>query len=200
MSANTCRIRRRGEDFRLAAIEATLAELVDPSVEKVTMDGIAHRAGTGKSALYRRWSNVNELIIEALDAAFEKADSQFGPSLGSLKDDLKFHFQQLAASLNTDFGTLVRQLISRSSMNPELLRELQSSYGLRREAGMLEYFSAAMHRGEIAQQAVDPLVLMVAPAMIFHQFVLTGNAPTPAEVDHIVDTLVMPLLKTSQLV
>lgn len=199
MTAETCRIRRRGEDFRHAALQATLAELTDPTVEKVTMDGIAHRAGTGKSALYRRWANVNELITDALDSAFDQVDTPFGPSLGSLKSDLTYHFQQLAASLNTEFGILVRQLVSRSSMNPELLQGLQSTYGIRREAGMLEYFTAAMHRGEIAQQGVDPVVLMVAPAMIFHQFILTGTAPTATEVEHLINTLIMPLLKPSVL-
>ena len=199
MSLPSCQIRRRGEDFRVAVIEATLSELIDPQVEKVTMDGIAARAGTGKSALYRRWANVNELIVEALSTAFDRADAPFEQSLGSLRADLLLHFRQLSESLNTEFGLLVRHLISKSYLNPELLNVLRSTYGIKREAGMIEFFSAAMHRGEIAQQAVDPVVLMVAPSMIFHQFVLTGVAPTASEVEHIVDTLVLPLIKPSVL-
>ena len=38
-----------------------------------SMDGIAHRAGTGKAALYRRWPNVRALALDVFIGTMEQA-------------------------------------------------------------------------------------------------------------------------------
>jgi AcrR family transcriptional regulator len=59
-----------------AVFAAALAEIAEFGVRGSSMDRIAHRAGTGKAALYRRWPNVRALaldvFISTLEAGFKK--------------------------------------------------------------------------------------------------------------------------------
>ena len=49
-------------------------------------------------------------------------------------------------------------------------------------------------RGEVPPQAVDPYVMQVPAALIVHQLIMTGSAPRPADVEHIIDSILVPLL------
>ena len=60
------RSRRRGEVLERALYEATLAELSQVGYGRLTMEGIAARAHTGKAALYRRWASKHDLVHAAL--------------------------------------------------------------------------------------------------------------------------------------
>ena len=52
----------------------------------------------------------------------------------------------------------------------------------------------AMARGEIPTQAVDPYIVQIPAALVVHQLVMTGKAPSATEVEHIIDVIMMPLL------
>src|SRR5689334_10445793 len=61
--------RRRGEALLRAIHDAALAELAEVGLGQLTMEGIARRAATAKTSLYRRWSNPHELLLDALHQA-----------------------------------------------------------------------------------------------------------------------------------
>src|ERR1700730_8016991 len=65
-AANVGRSRRRGEVLERALYEATLAEMAEVGYGRLTMEGIAARAHTGKAALYRRWASKHDLVHAAL--------------------------------------------------------------------------------------------------------------------------------------
>src|SRR6201999_1637372 len=60
------RSRRRGEVLERALYEAPLAELAQVGYGRLTTEGIAARAHTGKAALYRRWASKHDLVHAAL--------------------------------------------------------------------------------------------------------------------------------------
>ena len=60
------RSRRRGDKLEHALYAAALAELADVGYGRLTMEGIAARARTGKAALYRRWPTKHALVLDAL--------------------------------------------------------------------------------------------------------------------------------------
>ncbi len=63
------RSRRRGEVLERALCSATLAELIAVGYGRLTMEGIAARAQTGKAAPYRRWASKHDLVQAALQYA-----------------------------------------------------------------------------------------------------------------------------------
>src|SRR5690242_10940175 len=58
--------RRRGRALELAIFEATLEQLTSGGFARMTMEGVAGAAQTGKAALYRRWPSKLELVLDAL--------------------------------------------------------------------------------------------------------------------------------------
>ena len=67
---DTQSVRPRGRPRRAEATEAildaTLELLAERGFAATTMDGIAERAGVGKTTIYRRWSSKEDLILEAV--------------------------------------------------------------------------------------------------------------------------------------
>ncbi|MFI2285703.1 TetR/AcrR family transcriptional regulator [Nocardia beijingensis] len=50
-------------------MEAALAEYARVGWSGFTMDGVARAAGVGKSTLYLRWKNKEQLLLDSLDAS-----------------------------------------------------------------------------------------------------------------------------------
>lgn len=192
---SSCRLRRRGEVLRDAVFAAALAEIADVGLRRVSMESIASRAGTGKAALYRRWPNVRALVIEALGNTMDEIDAPLPDSTGSLRADLLLIFGRIASALDSPSGRVVLELVSEASRDPDMMAELQARYGSRRQLEAVRLIEQAMLRGEIPRQDLDPFVLMAAPALIFHQLILTGTPASEEQVAHIVDHIVLPLLR-----
>src|SRR5690606_8782117 len=71
--AMTGRSRRRGEELVAALHEAALAGLDAVGLGRLTMEGIARRAGTPKTTLYRRWSAPEDALLDAIAADYPLA-------------------------------------------------------------------------------------------------------------------------------
>ena len=175
-------------------IAATLAELGAVGIRRITMDGVAQRAATGKAALYRRWPNVEALVRDALISVLENIHTAPTPDTGTLQGDLTAIFTELADSLNSPLGAVIRELIGAAAHAPHVMQEMESTYGTRRHMELVALLERAMLRDELPRQAVDPYIVEIAPALIFHQFITTGAAPTHSQVAHIVERIVLPLV------
>lgn len=195
MGTDRCVIRRRGEVLREAVLTAGLAEIAEHGVRGASMDRIARRAGTGKSALYRRWPNVRALALDVFISTLEESLPDEDSDTGALRSDMLASLASLTAALQGDLGIVLRELISEAAHDPQLGAEFQDRMGLRKETEVVAMIQRAMARGEIPVQPIDPYVLQVPAAMVVHQLVLTGQAPTAREVEHIVDAIVLPLLR-----
>lgn len=192
-----CRIRRRGEAVRAAVLEATKAEITEAGLGRISVDRIAARAGTGKAAVYRRWPNVQALVLDVVVAEMHKLMPTGRPSTGRLRDDLVREYAGFAAALDGPTGTVLVEFISEGIRDPGLLSDLQATTGKARRDEILRLVQEAVDRGEIPAQDIDPYVVEVAPALVVSQLVTTGSAPSRADVGRIVDSVVLPLLRYS---
>jgi len=157
---------------------AAFAEISEVGLRGASMDRIAHRAGTGKAALYRRWPNVRALALDLFISTLDNALPAANPDTGSLRNDL-------VTSLS----------ISEAAHDPAVSVEFQSRFGIRKQVEAMAMLQQGVARGEIPMQSIDPWVLQVPAALIVHHVIMTGAAPTPADIEHIVDAIVLPLLK-----
>lgn len=77
---------------------------------------IAHRAGTGKSAIYRRWATKLDLVVATLADAFPAP----GPAAttGDLRDDLLEFHRRMAEALGGTLGAALRANIGQPRQHP----------------------------------------------------------------------------------
>lgn len=178
-----------------AVYAAALAEIAETGLRGASMDRIAHRAGTGKAALYRRWPNVRALALDVFISTMSEALPAINPNTGSLRGDLLVSLSAMSGQLDSDLGIVVRELISEAAHDPALSEEFQSRFGMAKYTEALSVLQQAMARGEIPTQAIDPYVVQIPAALVVHQLVMTGRAPSTIEVEHIIDVIMLPLLR-----
>jgi AcrR family transcriptional regulator len=91
--------RRRNEDVHRAVLTATVALLDEPTVglSRLTIEGIAQRAGVSKATIYRWWDGKTDLIVEAYLA--KAARDAPVPETGSVRQDLVELLGRLAFAL-----------------------------------------------------------------------------------------------------
>jgi len=162
-----------------------------------SMDGIARRAATGKSALYRRWPNVHALALDLFITTLDESLPSPEPNTGSLRGDLLASLTVLRTQLDGDLGVILRELISEAAHDTTLAQEFQLRFGLRKQTELVGLLQHAMSRGEIPPHSIDPYLLQVPAALITHSLILHGQCPSQAELEHIIDAIVLPLLLNS---
>ncbi|WP_406012008.1 TetR/AcrR family transcriptional regulator [Streptomyces sp. NBC_00984] len=187
MAESTTPGRRRGAELEQAIYVATLDELAANGYGRLTMEGIAARAGTGKAALYRRWPGKQPLVLDALRYAL--------PPLPE-PDPERSTRENLADALAAFSGVLAgRTLVPGIEFIVDLLREpdLRAMFADRVIAPRLERIEAILHEGmrsgELGPEIEHPLAARTGPALILQTFLLTGEPPSPREIDLIVDTV-----------
>ncbi|WP_129288216.1 TetR/AcrR family transcriptional regulator [Streptomyces sp. GZWMJZ-114] len=184
--------RRRGEAFTRALHEAVLEELALTSFEELAFDKIAARAGTGKSALYRRWSTPKELLLDALSDPVTGFGTPVDPDTGSLHGDLTELLGSFARVLDEPRGQALRPLMTKRPRHPELFDEVLRLIVLPHERVLLDILGRAVDRGEADPRRVTRRVASVGPRMIVAESMQKGTVDA-AEVEAIINEVLLPL-------
>ena len=184
------RSRRRVEVLERALYEATLAELSQVGYGRLTMEGVAARAHTGKAALYRRWASKHDLVHAALVFALPPVPE---PRSGrSARDALLTlfiaHRDVLAGKTAFPGLDTIHQLLHEPEMRI-IFADAVVGPRLKITESILE---AAVEAGDIDPATITPLTARIGPALINHHFLLTGEPPNRRELALVVDTVIPP--------
>src|ERR1700727_1819307 len=85
-SDSPVRRRRGGTAVEKAISDAVIAELAEVGFGRLSFEGVAERAGTGKSPLYRRWPDATSMVIDTLETLVVRPAGY--RRTGILRDDL----------------------------------------------------------------------------------------------------------------
>jgi AcrR family transcriptional regulator len=184
------RSRRRGEVLERALYEATLAELSAVGYGRLTMEGIAARAHTGKAALYRRWASKHDLVHAALVFALPPVPE---PRSGrSARDALltlfTAHRDVLAGKTAFPGLDTIQQLLHEPEMRI-IFADAVVGPRLKITESILQ---AGVEAGEVDPATLTPLTARIGPALINHHFLLTGEPPNRRELALVVDAVIPP--------
>lgn len=159
---------------RESVLRATGDLLIETGLAGVELTEIAHRAGVGKSTVYRRWGHVPALVADLLtdmaETSVPRADT------GTLRGDLEANAALILRTL-TDArqGRLFKALIAAATCDDATAAALAAFY----DARVGEWASAvvdAIGRGE-APPTTDPAaVIRQLSAPLYYQF-LTSTTP-----------------------
>jgi AcrR family transcriptional regulator len=187
---NGSRSRRRGEVLERALYEATLAELAEVGYGRLTMEGIAARAHTGKAALYRRWTNKHDLVHDALVFALPPVpEPRSGrPARETLLALFTAHRDILAGKTAFPGLDTIHQLLH----EPEMRAIFADAVVGPRLKIVDSILQAAVGAGDVDPATLTPLTARIGPALINHHFLLTGEPPNRRELALVVDTVIPP--------
>ena len=187
--------RRTGDELIQAVHAAALAEISENGLRGASMDRIAKRAGTGKAALYRRWSNVRALGLDVFLVTIAEAVPQAFPNTGSLREDLVDSMKSFTSSFRGPMALVLRELISESAHDSALIEEFNRRLGEPMESELVNVLQRAMARGEIPTKPIDPLIFELPDALISHRLLMRGEIIDDITCEHLVDNVILPLLE-----
>ncbi|WP_406288033.1 TetR/AcrR family transcriptional regulator [Embleya sp. NBC_00896] len=186
------RPRKRGVTLERAISEAVIAELGERGYGALTFEGVAARAGTGKSALYRRWPDKMSMTADALSATLPNAETV--PLVGELRADLITYLETISHAMSGTLGLGIRLLCGEISRHVEFADMWQKRVIDPWQELLTEVLTDAVARGEARPGAVAPECVSAGPSVLCHRFSLTSVPMSREEIESLVDNALIPMM------
>ncbi|MFG2289950.1 TetR/AcrR family transcriptional regulator [Streptomyces sp. NPDC048595] len=183
---------RRSERSRRAIFDAALTLVGEVGYEKLTIEGIASRAGVGKQTIYRWWPSKAAVLLDAFTAGVDEGYEKGLPDTGDLAADLKFVLRATADEFNDPaFQAPYRALAAAGAGDEELSR---SFVGRLLEPGTRVY-AERLRAAQEAGQVADDIDVRLATEMLLSPFSQRWLMRTGELTHEFVDTLVDQVLR-----
>jgi AcrR family transcriptional regulator len=174
---------------------AILRLLADVGYGALTMDAVASEAGVGKATIYRRWRTKQDLVVDTISDL--NRDVATPPDTGSLEGDLRAMLRSMVSVITGPTGAATLSLLSTVPHQPALAEAFRNGpLAVWREA-FDDIWDRAERRGEVRQGVGHSAVSETATALLVQRWLLTGGPVDDAFADEVLDTVVMPLIRTA---
>ena len=184
--------RRPGRPRSVIADEAILDAATDAFIELgwdgLTIEGVAARAGVGKTTIYRRYPSRLDLLL----AAAERLAQQKGPvpDTGTLRGDLLGLVRAYLDMLTgTRAGRAIPAMVAATARNPELAIAYRSFIAERRRESAAT-LDRAIGRGELPPDVDRHLVLDLLVAPLFYRAYVSRESLDDAYFESLVDSVI----------
>lgn len=160
---------RRNPRTEAAIFDATIDLLAEVGFAGLTIEGIAARAGVGKTTIYRHWCSKARLVDEAVRARVAHVST---PDTGTLVGDLTLAIEAVIALISTPpISALLPSLIDAAERDPEMAR-LHAEFTSERRQLMRALLQRGVARGEIPAPAdIELLCDMIAGPVLYRRLV-----------------------------
>ncbi|TFC00943.1 MULTISPECIES: TetR/AcrR family transcriptional regulator [unclassified Cryobacterium] len=158
-------------------LRATIELLAEVGYARLTVAEVARQAGVSKPAIYRRWSQKSQLVVEAMVTQMRPARSS---ATGNAAGDLLFLTEQLIDILTrTPLGRVLPGLVAEMAADPVLATSYRE---LIIEPNQLDWRSAVergIASGELAADTDTDFVLNSLAGPLYFSLLITGAPIEP---------------------
>ena len=179
---------RRSARSQAAILHAAYELCQQQGYARLTIEGIAARAGVGKQTIYRWWPSKGAVLLDVfVDQITARLDAA---PIGSPLDDLRRRVHVTAEVLaDTTIGPHIAGLIGDTQGDPLLARELHQRLVAPARAQHRELICAAQSQGELRADADPDLVADTLFAPLWFRLLVTRAELSPSFADDITDTV-----------
>jgi len=178
--------RRRGAELEETILAAAWEELAEVGYARLSMEGVAARARTGKQVLYRRWRNRAELVMAAVRHRTGSIVDRI-PDTGELRTDVLAVLGQMAQRrLDMGADTIHGVLSELPDLDPEM-------FGIGRGV-MSTVLENAAACGEITTSDLPPMVVTLPIDLLRYQLLLSRDPIEETTLTEITDDVFLPLV------
>ncbi len=155
--------RPRSADTHQAILKATKMLMLELGLHGISIEGVAARAGVGKTAIYRRWNSKEDLVAEVLRGIGNKVEI---PDTGNTIIDLISFTDNIVKSVSSIYGVTlppVVKILVGIIDNPQLMEVYRKHYIAPQRQGFVVILERGKKRGEIYEDididfAIDMIV------------------------------------------
>jgi AcrR family transcriptional regulator len=175
-----------------AAILRLLAEV---GYGALTMDAVASEAGVGKATIYRRWRTKQDLVVDTI-SDLNRAEAA-PPDTGSVEGDLREMMHQMVALIGGPTGAATLSLLSTMPHQPALAEAFRNGPLAVWRDSYDRIWERAEQRGEVRPGLSRSIVAESTSALLVQRWLLTGEPVDEAYADEVLETVVLPLLRSA---
>lgn len=171
--------RPRSARIDLALREAALSTFVDHGLSDFTFDEVARRAGVSRTALYRRWSNREALLLDALRAWRIAYDDRTRDMARPLQELIELLADRAATAMRDPFArALLRRLLTLGPEGKAVLEGHLVQTVAAQRAALTRAIVEAQRHGEVRGD-IDPANAQDAVMGGLICKLLSGEADSP---------------------
>ncbi|GGT60721.1 TetR/AcrR family transcriptional regulator [Streptomyces purpureus] len=152
------------EDVTDAIRAAVFEELAAVGFARMSIEGIARRAGVGKTAVYRRWKSKLSLVLDLVGAVATQGLP--APATGSLHSDVRALLEVAAHALRHPVASqVIPDLLVEAARHPEISDAIKAALLDSQQGVVAQVVQDAVARGDLPA-GTDPdraLDLIVGP-------------------------------------
>jgi AcrR family transcriptional regulator len=178
-----------------AILDATRELLVEGGVHRLTVEGVAARAGVAKTTIYRRYRSKDELALAVLIDMVEHVAAV--PDLGDTRAELVAFVDRAVEILrSTLMGRVMQGLVSDLATDPDLARAFRERVVALRVAELQRLIERGITRGHLRPDADYQLVNELLFGPVYYRLLLSG-APLDKNLAERVVAVVLPAFATA---
>ncbi|MFF8472933.1 TetR/AcrR family transcriptional regulator [Streptomyces sp. NPDC015414] len=166
------------EDVTEAIRAAVFEELAAVGYARMSIEGIARRAGVGKTAVYRRWRSKLHLVLDVVSAL-----AVLGlpvPDTGSLEGDLRLLYGITSRALRHPVASqIIPDLQAEAARSPEIAEALQKAVRDGQDSVASKIVAAAEQRGEVRSGVDTDLALDLISGPLYWRSVVIRSPRLP---------------------
>jgi AcrR family transcriptional regulator len=185
---------RRSEASRRAILDAAFELVGEVGYAKLTIEGIAGRAGVGKQTIYRWWPSKGAVLFDAFLALSENPEGDPAlPDTGDLDADLKLVLRATVGELaDPRYDLPMRALTAAMLHDPALAAEYEQRLDAPMRAIKRERLRRACEAGQLPADTDLDLAVDLLWSPLQSRW-LEGGPLTPVFADAVVDTVLSGL-------
>lgn len=182
--------RRRGSALEDALLGAAWVELRQVGYARLTMEGVAQRAGTSRPVLARRWPTRLQLVVAALRRHRPMLSGEL-PDTGNLRDDVLAVLRRISDRF-ADLGPeTFYGMAGDYFADPALVPDWQAQVLQTGNKVMAAVLKRAAEAGEV-RDGIPPRVATVPIDLLRHELLLSHG--DEQAITEIVDQVFLPLV------
>ncbi|MEV8596458.1 TetR/AcrR family transcriptional regulator [Streptomyces sp. NPDC052012] len=166
------------EDVTEAIRAAVFEELAAVGYARMSIEGIARRAGVGKTAVYRRWRSKLHLVLDLVSAL--AVQGLPAPDTGSLEGDLRLLYEVTSRALRHPLASqIIPDLQAEAARNPDIAEALQKALREGQDSVARGIITAAVTRGDLRPGLDHTLALDLISGPLYWRSVVIRTPKLP---------------------
>ncbi len=181
--------RPRDPKTQQSILQATRELLLEVGYPRLTIDGVAARAGAGKATIYRWWTTKGDLVLEA---AADHIAIGLVPDTGDTRRDLLIATQQLIKTFSDRLaGIVIFAVIANLDDDPKVASAFRDTWVAPWRQSAAEAIQRGINRGDFPANTDPVFTLDVIVGAVF-QRTLVIPQPMTEGIDQAIIDLILP--------
>jgi AcrR family transcriptional regulator len=169
-------------------LQAALELLAEGGVGRLTVEGVAARAGVAKTTVYRRYRSKYDLGLAVLIDLVDEMGAV--PDVGDARRELLVFVEGAVRVLSgTLMGRIMQGLVSDLAADPGLAKAFRAGAVARRQRALAEILARAVARGDLRSDTDPELAYELLLGPVYYRLMLSGRPLDPGLPERVVSAV-----------